>query len=96
MVDNYGQKLREALAEKGISRKDLAMNIGERENLLARIESEKIVPEIKVIQKIERELNIILTEEPEEVSVADFLSSPTATTLGSVAKIKRRKKSESA
>jgi putative transcription factor len=93
-VEDYGRKLRDAMASQGISRKDFAQRIGERENLVARIESQKIIPEMKVIQKIERELEISLTEEPEEVKISDFVSSSSATTLGSVARIKRKKKTE--
>jgi ribosome-binding protein aMBF1 (putative translation factor) len=66
--------------------------IKEKETLLARIETEKVLPTDRVIQKIERELDIELKTEISEENTAadDFI--PRSTTLGSIAKIKRKKK----
>ena len=56
-----------------------------------RIEMEKVIPTDRIVAKIERELSIDLKTEmsEESSSVDDFI--PKATTIGSIAKIKRKK-----
>ncbi|MFW9780488.1 MAG: multiprotein bridging factor aMBF1 [Candidatus Heimdallarchaeota archaeon] len=92
LVDGYGELIQEARRTRGLGRGELAQMIKEKETLLARIETEKVLPTDRVIQKIERELEIELkTEISEESTAADDLI-PRSTTLGSIAKIKRKKK----
>jgi uncharacterized protein (TIGR00270 family) len=83
--------IQEARRERGLGRAEFAQLIKEKETLLARIEMEKVIPTDRIVSKIERELSIILiTEMTEESStVDDFI--PRATTIGSIAKIKRKK-----
>ena len=90
LIDGYGQIIIEARREKGLGRAELAKNIKEKETLLARIENEKVIPTDRVIAKLERELDIELkTEISDEGSSADDFI-PRATTIGSIAKIKRK------
>ena len=90
LIDGYGQLIQEARRERGIGRAELALLIKEKETLLARIETEKVIPTDRVIAKIERELDIELKTEISEEgsSTDDFI--PRSTTIGSIAKIKRK------
>ncbi|MFX0172462.1 MAG: multiprotein bridging factor aMBF1 [Candidatus Hodarchaeota archaeon] len=92
LMDGYGQIIQDARREQGLGRAEFAQMIKEKETLLARIEAEKVLPTDRVVAKIERELNIELkTEMSDEGSVLeDFI--PKSTTIGSIAKIKRKKK----
>jgi putative transcription factor len=92
LKDGYGQLIQDARREKGLGRAEFAKMIKEKETLLARIEAEKVLPTDRVVAKIERELNVELkTEMSDEGSVLeDFI--PRSTTIGSIAKIKRKKK----
>lgn len=92
LVDGYGELIQEARRTRGLGRAQLAQMIKEKETLLARIETEKVLPTDRVIHKIERELDIELKTEviEENTTVNDFI--PRSTTLGSIAKIKRKKK----
>ncbi|MFX0050542.1 MAG: multiprotein bridging factor aMBF1 [Candidatus Hodarchaeota archaeon] len=92
LMDGYGQIIQDARREQGLGRAEFARMIKEKETLLARIEAEKVLPTDRVVAKIERELNIELkTEMSDEGSVIeDFI--PRSTTIGSIAKIKRKKK----
>lgn len=92
LVDGYGSMIQEARREQGLGRGEFARRIKEKETLLARIEAEKVLPTDRVVAKIERELNIELkTEISDERSVLDDFI-PKSTTIGSIAKIKRKKK----
>ena len=92
LIEDYGEIIRNARTERGIGRAEFAAMIKEKETLIARIESEKIVPTDRIVDKIERELNIELrTEVIPEVSALEDVISQTST-IGSIAKIKRKKK----
>ena len=92
LVDGYGDLIQEARKERGYRRAQFAGLIKEKETLLARIEAEKVIPTDRVVAKIERELDIELkTEIVEESSNVDDII-PRATTIGSIAKIKRKQK----
>lgn len=95
LVDGYGAIISERRRERGLGRAEFARMIKEKETLLARIETEKVLPTDRVVAKIERELDIELKTEvsDESTPVADFISK--STTLGSIAKIKRRKSKDS-
>ncbi len=91
LVDGYGSIIQETRRERGIGRAELANMIKEKDTLLARIEAEKVLPTDRIVAKIERELNINLkTEITEESSVIDDFI-PKSTTIGAIAKIKRKK-----
>lgn len=65
LVDDYGRVIRRAREASGMSHEDLALKIKEKASLLKKIEREAIVPEDKVRKKLERTLQITLTEELE-------------------------------
>ena len=91
LIDGYGSIIQEARRAIGLGRAEFAKTIKEKETLLARIEMEKVIPTDRIVSKIERELSIsLITEMADESStVEDFI--PRATTIGSIAKIKRKK-----
>lgn len=91
LVDRYGLLIQEARHKLGLGRAEFAHMIKEKETLLARIEAEKVLPTDRVVAKIERELDIDLkTEITDEGSIIeDFI--PKSTTIGSIARIKRKK-----
>ncbi|MFX0085485.1 MAG: multiprotein bridging factor aMBF1 [Candidatus Hodarchaeota archaeon] len=95
LIDGYGAVISKARQERGFGRAEFAQMIKEKETLLARIEAEKVLPTDRVVAKIERELDIELKTEvsDESTAVSDFISK--STTLGSIAKIKRRKSNDS-
>ncbi|NHJ02280.1 MAG: TIGR00270 family protein [Candidatus Heimdallarchaeota archaeon] len=91
LIDGYGTLIQESRKAKGLGRAEFAKIIKEKETLLARIETEKVLPTDRIVAKIERELNIELkTEVSDETSTTDSFISK-STTLGSIAKIKRKK-----
>ena len=65
LIDGYGMAIRRARETSGMTHEDLALKIKEKSSLLKKIEREAIVPEDSVRGKLERALNITLTEKPE-------------------------------
>lgn len=60
MIDNYGKKIIKARKGMNLNREEFAKKINEKESLIKRIESEEMRPNDKLIEKIERFLDIKL------------------------------------
>jgi len=85
VVDGYGEIIRKAHTAKGMDLKQFAESIGEKQGLLAKIEAEDLIPDDKVIKKIEKALDIKLTEvvagggsvgqgrKGDKMTIADFI-----------------------
>ena len=92
IVDDYAARIRHARQEKGLSQKELALQMMERELLVKKIEKGELVPEEAVRKKLEKALGIRLLEltvaESEKKASADVM----APTLGDVTVIRKVKK----
>ncbi len=64
IVDDYAVRIRKARMEKGLTTKDLAMQIKEREHLIKKIENSELMPEEGVRKKLEKVLEIRLIDAP--------------------------------
>jgi putative transcription factor len=62
LVDDYGGVIREARMAKGMDLEQFAASILEKKGTLAKIESNSLVPDDKIVKKIEKALGIKLTE----------------------------------
>ncbi|NLX49485.1 MAG: TIGR00270 family protein [Methanospirillum sp.] len=90
LVDDYGERIRAARLAKGLTTKELALSIKERELLLKRIEKGDLVPEDEVRAKIEKALGIRLLDAPEESIDRDRREQQRlSTTLGDVLSFKK-------
>ncbi len=96
---DYPSLITQARMKRGWSRQDLARKINERESVLARIETGKLVPSDDIVRKLEHELKIKLLvpeEDIEEITShrGSFQDNKpfSQTTLGSIVKIKKKKK----
>jgi len=74
VVSNFNSILSKALAKKGMSIKQLAMALNIKESTLNQYASGKIKPDIGTAQKIERFLEVSITEEVGETDPAEFMS----------------------
>jgi putative transcription factor len=91
IVDDYSERIRKARIEKGLSQKDLAMQIKEKEHLIKKIENKELMPEEDVRKKLEKALEIQLVD----ASVMESekkISSKLAPTLGDLTIIRKAKK----
>jgi len=62
LIEGFGKKIMQARQKKGLTLKELAMKIYEKESVIQRIEAEKFTPSDKTIRKLEKELEVKLTE----------------------------------
>lgn len=90
LVDDYGHTIKEARENKKWTQDQLASKIKEKAALIKKIEREDIVPEEDVRKKIERALDVRLTERRsgDDEWSGDRLNR--GTTLGDIVTIKRK------
>jgi len=62
IVDDYGRVVREARTAAGMDMEQFAASINEKKGVIAKVESNNLVPDEKLMRKIEKALNIKLTE----------------------------------
>lgn len=91
IVDDYAARIRKARMDKGLSQKDLAMQMKEKEHLIKKIENGELMPEDDVRKKIEKvlEIRLIDTELAEEAKKTQNKMAPT---LGDLTIIRKAKK----
>jgi len=91
IVDDYAARIRHAREEKGLSQKDLAMQMKEKEHLIRKIENSDLIPEEGVRKKLEKALGIRLIDAPvseEEKKIPSKLTP----TLGDLTVIRKARK----
>jgi putative transcription factor len=91
IVDDYGERIRKARMERGLSQKDLAMELKEKELLIKKIEKGDLIPEDDVRIRLERALSIRLIDVPDEAE-AQKRPGKVVPTLGDVIAIKKVQK----
>lgn len=71
LVEDYGEVVRRARMEMGLSQEDLAKQLNEKLTIIKKIEAEEFRPSIELARKIERVLKVKLlvpAEEPVDLS----------------------------
>jgi putative transcription factor len=91
IVEDYSERIRHARMEKGLSQKDLAMQMKERELLIKKIEKGELIPEDAVRRKLEKALEIRLIDTA-TTDTEKKVPGKLAPTLGDVTIIKKVKK----
>jgi putative transcription factor len=91
IVDDYAVRIRKARMEKGLSTKELALQIKEREHLIKKIENNELMPEEGVRKKLEKVLEIRLIDTP-VMETEKKVPGKLASTLGDLTIIKKIKK----
>jgi putative transcription factor len=90
VVENVKDIVREAREKKGWSREELGEKIYEKASVVTRIESGKMVPDLKLARKIEKLMNVILVEKNDDVSADEMAHSKIrGATIGDIALIKK-------
>ena len=62
LIDDYGGEIRKARMAKGMDLDEFAASIFEKKGILAKIEANQLVPDDKMVKKLEKALDIKLTE----------------------------------
>ncbi len=62
LIDDYGGAIRKAREAKGMDLEQFSASILEKKGIIAKVEANNLVPDDKLIKKIEKALDIKLTE----------------------------------
>ncbi|MEM0217217.1 MAG: multiprotein bridging factor aMBF1 [Candidatus Nezhaarchaeales archaeon] len=90
LVDKYNVLIRQARESMGLTQEDLARLIGEKESVIRRLESGRMIPSLELAKKLERLLKIKLYEEARQEQDVPRPQN-FELTLGDVAIIRERK-----
>jgi putative transcription factor len=91
IVEDYADRIRKARIEKGLSQKDLAMQMKEKEHLIQKIENSDLIPEENVRKKLEKVLEIRLVDAPVD-ETEKKVQNKLAPTLGDLTVIRKARK----
>lgn len=90
VIENFNEVVRKAREKKGWSREELGEKINEKASVINRIESGKMVPDLKLARKIERIMKVVLVEKTDDISSDDSAhSNIKGATIGDIARIKK-------
>jgi len=91
IVEDYGERIRNARMQRGLSQKELALELKEKELLIKKLEKGDLIPEDDVRLKLERALDIRLIDVPADIEEKKK-AGKVVPTLGDVISIKKVKK----
>ncbi len=87
LIEDYGAQIRKARQRLGLTEKDLAMKMQEKESVVKKLEKEELTPDNKMIAKIRRVLGINLVERI-EAQKSGIVARPTGVkTIGDVLRL---------
>jgi putative transcription factor len=90
VIEDYKTIIREAREKKGWSREDLGEKVYEKVSVIHRMESGRMVPDLKLARKLEGILGVKLLEKTEETQIDDIGGSNIrGATIGDIARIKK-------
>lgn len=92
VVEDYAARIKHARMEKGLTQKDLAMQMKEKEHLIKKIENGELIPEENVRKKLEKVLEIQLIDAPAEIEAGKKVPGSITSTLGDLTIIRKVKK----
>ncbi len=95
VVSDYAERIKKAREAMGWSHKVLAEKVRESENIIKRIESGKLIPDIALARKLEKVLKIKLLEpivEETEYYAPPSKIKTTELTLGDIVSIRKKQK----
>lgn len=89
VVQDFASRIRGMREKLGLSQKDFALRLNEKEGVISQLEAGSLMPSLELAKKLERLLKIKLLEEVADVSVQAAKKSA-GLTIGDVIKVKKR------
>ncbi|HLC60487.1 MAG TPA: multiprotein bridging factor aMBF1 [Candidatus Nanoarchaeia archaeon] len=89
LVEDYADLIKKRRESVGLSQKDFAMKLNEKESMIHHIETGAFEPTLEMARKLERILGIKLVEEHEEKHQMQKTKAESGFTLGDFIKIKK-------
>ena len=94
IVENYAEVIREAREKAGLNHEDLGKRINEKESVLRKVETGKMIPNNLLVSKLEHTLKIKLLVPVSEEKVSLPKEASHEFTLGDAIKIAKKDKGE--
>jgi putative transcription factor len=91
LVDDYADIIKKAREAKHLTDEELAAKILEKVNIIRKVERSELVPDEALIKKLERALDIKLTEGVAEPETGGRRGDSKTLTLGDLIKVKKNK-----
>jgi putative transcription factor len=91
LVEDYAEKIKNAREAKRLTDEELATKILEKVNILRKVERSELVPDEALIKKLERALDIKLTEGVAEPEKQGRRGESRSLTLGDLINVKKNK-----
>lgn len=88
VVEDYGERVRQARERKRVSLDDLARAVNEKKSILAKVETGAFHPDPELTRKLEAALGIKLREKVEEVHTQKYQPRG-GMTIGDLIKMKK-------
>lgn len=90
LIGNYGEIVRKAREKKNLTAEKFAESVNERKGTIDRIESQSLVPDDKLIAKLEKALGIKLKEAVQDGGVVSGGQKSQGMTLGNFIKTEKK------
>lgn len=92
VIDDYAERIKEAREKRDLTQEQLAKAIAEKESVIHKIESNQMVPSMKLAKKLEQFLRIRLVEEfdPNKKPVKELDLRDEAITIGDLIRLKKK------
>jgi len=94
VTEDYAARIRRAREKIGLTQEDLATRVKEKLSIIQKIESGKMIPDMKLCHELEHFLKIELLVPTVEAPVATPPPQSANLTLGDIIKVKRRDEKE--
>jgi putative transcription factor len=91
VIEDFGPLIRRTREKLSLSYEELGRRINEKVSVIQRLESQKLIPDIKLAKKLEYSLKIKLLREAAIPAVSNEEPNASETTLGDIVTIKHRK-----
>ncbi len=90
LVNEWNKKIKDARIKKGLTREELGFRVGERTVAIAKMENGDLRPSDETAKKLEKELDIELFQELEEIDIHTQKSTKSGITLGDIIKMQQQ------
>ena len=90
LITDYGTVVRKAREKKGLTAEDFAKSINEKKGTIVKIESQTLVPDDKLIAKLEKALSIKLKEAMTDGGTVGGGQKSQGMTLGNFIKVEKK------
>jgi len=94
LVDDVAQRVRAYRVKLGVTQEDLAKRVKEKLSVIQKIETGKMIPDIRLCRELEHELKVKLLVPSTETEDVPKSPPPSEVTLGDIIKIKDKTKTK--